>query len=122
VRWRRGVLHARDHVHGTPHAHARTPLGALAVGLLHGMGGSAGVGVLLVATIDDAALGAVALGILAVFTAVSMTLLTTAFGALAGSQPVARSYGRVAPVFGSLSLAFGVWYALGALSLAPYYF
>jgi hypothetical protein len=122
VRWRRGVLHARDHVHGTPHAHARTPLGALAVGLLHGMGGSAGVGVLLVATIDDTALGALALAILAVFTAASMTLLTAAFGAAVGARPVARSYGRVAPVFGTLSLGFGVWYALGALSIAPYYF
>ena len=122
VSWRRGVLHARAHVHGTTHGHARTPIGALAVGLLHGMGGSAGVGVLLVATIDDTALGALALAILAVFTGVSMTLLTTTFGALLGSRPLARSYGSVAPVLGTFSLAFGVWYALGALSLAPYYF
>jgi hypothetical protein len=28
----------------------------------------------------------------------------------------------VAPVLGCTSLAFGVWYALAALSLAPYYF
>jgi hypothetical protein len=122
IRWRRGLLHARAHVGGASHAHARTPLGALAVGLLHGMGGSAGVGVLLVAAIDDTALGALALGILAVFTGVSMTLLTGAFGALVGTRPLARSYGGVAPVLGTLSLAFGVWYALGALSLAPYYF
>lgn len=122
VRWRRGVLHARNHLHGTPHRHARTPLGALAVGLLHGMGGSAGVGVLLVATIEGAVLSALALAILALFTAVSMTLLTTAFGLTLSARPLAGSYDRVAPVFGTLSLAFGAWYALGALSLAPYYF
>jgi hypothetical protein len=122
VRWYRGALHARDHAEGTPHAHERTPLGSLGVGLLHGMGGSAGVGVLLVATIDGTALAVLALAILALFTAVSMTLLTTAFGSLLGARPLARSYGSVAPVLGTLSLAFGVWYALGALSLAPYYF
>ena len=122
VRWRRGVVHARKHAHGRPHVHARTPLGALAVGLLHGMGGSAGVGVLLVATIDGAALGVLALAILAAFTAVSMTVLTAGFGATLAARPLAASYGRVAPVLGTFSLAFGVWYALGALSLAPYYF
>jgi hypothetical protein len=116
VRWRRGHLHARVHGHG------RTPLGALAVGLLHGMGGSAGVGVLLVATIDDALLGAVALGVLAVFTAASMTLLTAAFGLALSTRPLVRSYGGVAPVLGTLSLAFGTWYAAGAWSVVPYPF
>jgi hypothetical protein len=29
---------------------------------------------------------------------------------------------RLAPALGLTSLAFGVWYALGALSLTPYYF
>ena len=122
IRWRRGVLHTRAHDGGALHVHCRTPLGAVAVGLLHGMGGSAGVGVLLVATIDDALLGAVALGILAAFTAVSMAILTTAFGLALSSRPLAYSYGGVVPVFGTLSLAFGAWYALGALSLAPYWF
>jgi High-affinity nickel-transport protein len=122
VRWRRGTVHTRDHVQGTPHTHARTALGSLAVGLLHGAGGSAGVGVLLVATIEGAAAGALALAILAVSTAVAMTVLSAMLGAVAGSPSVVRSYGRVAPALGAVSLAFGVWYALGALSLAPYYF
>jgi cytochrome c biogenesis protein CcdA len=70
VRWRRGAFHAHPHDHGdrshahlhshstSPHEHARsrTPLGAFAVGLLHGIGGSAGVGILLVSTIDRTAL------------------------------------------------------------------
>jgi hypothetical protein len=40
---------------------------------------------------------------------------------LASSQ-ARSSLSRLAPVLGCASLAFGVWYALGALSLAPYYF
>jgi ABC-type nickel/cobalt efflux system permease component RcnA len=132
VRWRRGAFHAHAHAHGDgshahlhshaaePHEHARsrTPLGAFAVGLLHGIGGSAGVGILLVGTIDGTALAIGALAILAAFTAVSMTLLTTGFGlTLAG-----RSIGRLAPTLGAASLAFGLWYALGAQNLLPYYF
>jgi hypothetical protein len=132
VRWRRGAFHAHAHAHAgashthlhshsaAPHEHARsrTPLGAFAVGLLHGIGGSAGVGILVVSTIDGTALAIVALGILAAFTAVSMTLLTTGFGlTLAG-----RSIGRVAPALGTASLVFGLWYALGAQNLLPYYF
>ena len=132
VRWRRGAFHAHPHDHGdrshahlhshstSPHEHARgrTPLGAFAVGLLHGIGGSAGVGILLVSTIDRTALAIGALGILAAFTAVSMTLLTTGFGLTLGR----RSLGRLAPALGAASLAFGLWYALGAQNLLPYYF
>ena len=48
TRWRRGELefHAHPHAHG-----ARTRRGAFAIGLLHGMGGSAGVGVLVLASV-----------------------------------------------------------------------
>ena len=132
VRWRRGAFHAHPHDHGdrshahlhshsaSPHEHARsrTPLGAFAVGLLHGIGGSAGVGILLVSTIDRTALAIGALGILAAFTALSMTLLTTGFGLTLGR----RSLGRLAPALGVASLVFGLWYALGAQNLLPYYF
>jgi ABC-type nickel/cobalt efflux system permease component RcnA len=132
VRWRRGAFHAHAHAHGDRshahlHSHAmgrhrhprnRTPLGAFAVGLLHGIGGSAGVSILLISTIDGRTLAIGALGILAAFTAVSMTLLTTGLGlTLAG-----RSIGRLAPALGAASLAFGLWYALGAQNLLPYYF
>jgi ABC-type nickel/cobalt efflux system permease component RcnA len=132
IRWRRGAFHAHPHLHGSQshahlhshrpvaHAHApsRTPRGAFAVGLLHGIGGSAGVGILLVSTIDDKVLAFAALGILAAFTAVSMTLLTTGLGLSLASKKL----GRLAPVLGTASFAFGVWYALGAQNLLPYYF
>jgi ABC-type nickel/cobalt efflux system permease component RcnA len=132
VRWRRGAFHAHAHEHDDrshahlhshregrhAHARSRTPLGAFGVGLLHGIGGSAGVGILLVTTIDSRALALAALAILATFTAVSMTLLTTGFGLTLASKPL----GRFVPALGTASLAFGLWYALGAQGVLPYYF
>jgi hypothetical protein len=34
---------------------------------------------------------------------------------------VQRSFARLAPAVGVVSLVFGVWYALGAQSVLPYY-
>jgi ABC-type nickel/cobalt efflux system permease component RcnA len=137
VRWRRGLfhvhlhahergLHAHGHVHaGSVHAHrnrpARTPLQAFGIGVVHGMGGSAGVGVLLLASIDDRGLAVGALALFAVCTAISMAALSTGFGFTLSRAPVARTLQRLAPVLAVASLSFGVWYALGALQVAPYY-
>jgi ABC-type nickel/cobalt efflux system permease component RcnA len=137
-RWRSGFFHVHEHEHGgrahahlhahdrsAAHRHAhrgRSALGAFGIGLLHGMGGSAGVGVLIVATVESTALSLVALGLLAVFTAVSMTVLTTGLGAALDARPVRRAFGAFAPGVGALSLAFGVWYASAAWALAPYPF
>jgi hypothetical protein len=51
-----------------------------------------------------------------------MALLSTGFGLALASRAVARSFDRLAPALGLASLVFGVWYALGAQSLLPYYF
>jgi cytochrome c biogenesis protein CcdA len=114
-RWRRGELRFHEH----PHAHAsgRTPLAAFGIGLVHGLGGSAGVGLVLVATIDSTPVAVAALAILATFTAVSMTSLTTGFGLTLASRPVRRAFDRLAPVLGVTSLAFGLWYASAAWAL-----
>jgi ABC-type nickel/cobalt efflux system permease component RcnA len=140
VRWRRGVFHVHLHEHGgSPHVHVhthgraaahahghaprvRTRLQAYGIGLVHGVGGSAGVGILLLSTIGNHALAVVALALFAAFTAVSMALVSTGFGLTLTAGPMRRSFAVVAPALGVASLAFGVWYALGALSLAPYYF
>jgi ABC-type nickel/cobalt efflux system permease component RcnA len=134
VRWRRGLFHVHQHEHdGDPHTHAhahphghparaRTPWQAGAIGIVHGMGGSAGVGILLLSAIPDHTLAVAALGLFALCTALSMALLSTGFGLTLASAPVRRSFHRVAPVLGLASLAFGLWYALGAQSLVPYYF
>jgi high-affinity nickel permease len=119
VRWRRGEL--RFHAH--PEAHSvRTRRAAYAIGLVHGTGGSAGVGVLLLASIQSKPLAVVSLVLLAVFTAVSMSALSTGFGLTLVARPVRAAFGTIAPALGALSLAFGVWYATAAWSVAPYPF
>jgi cytochrome c biogenesis protein CcdA len=118
-RWRRGEL--RFHAHPEAHS-ARTRSGAFAIGLVHGMGGSAGVGVLLLASIQSKPLAVVSLVLLAVFTAVSMSVLSTGFGLAFVARPVRSVVGTIAPALGALSLAFGVWYATAAWTVAPYPF
>jgi ABC-type nickel/cobalt efflux system permease component RcnA len=124
VRWRHGYfdLHAHPH-HDPAHRHAvRTPTGALAVGLVHGMGGSAGVGVLLLAAIPSETVAVASLVLLALFTAISMTVVTIGFGVTLSTRPVAAAASTAIPLLGALSLAFGVWYAASAWALAPYPF
>jgi high-affinity nickel permease len=119
IRWRRGEL--RFHAH--PHAHgARTRRAAFAIGLVHGMAGSAGVGVLVLASVSSTGFAVISLALLAVFTAVSMSLLSSGFGSLLVSRPARAAFGGVAPALGGASLAFGFWYATAAWSLAPYPF
>jgi hypothetical protein len=116
-RWRRGEL--RFHAH--PHAHgARTRTGAFAIGLIHGMGGSAGVGVLVLASVPTTGLAVASLALLAIFTAVSMSLLSSGFGLMLGSRPARAALGAAAPALGATSLAFGIWYAAAAWNLTPY--
>jgi high-affinity nickel permease len=124
VRWRRGLLQGGppptrrpaptaadpDAHYGAP---ARTPRQAYAIGFLHGVGGSAGVGVLLLAGIGNHALAILALALFALCTAISMMLLSTGFGFTLGSAPAQRLLAGLAPILGVGSLVFGAWYALG---------
>jgi HupE / UreJ protein len=100
----------------------RTRLGAFAIGLVHGMGGSAGVGVLIVASVESTMLSIVSLGLLAAFTAVSMWLVSTGLGATLVGRPLRAGYAGIAPALGAASLAFGIWYGTAAWGLAPYPF
>lgn len=122
VRWRRGYFDARrdPHAHGRP-VRLRTPVQAFGIGLVHGLGGSAGVGLLLLGSVESSVVAVLALAVLAAFTAVSMTLVTAGFGAGLALAPVRRSFNGLAPALGLVSLAFGSWYSLAALQLAPYY-
>ena len=141
VRWRRGVYHVHTHSHGGgpshrhlhshrhdeahDHAHAvphRTPLSAYGIGLVHGIGGSGGLTLLLLSTISDRAEAAVALLLFAAGTAVSMAVLSTAFGLVIAGGPIRRNFEYVAPVLGVLSITFGIWYALGAVGVVVYPF
>jgi ABC-type nickel/cobalt efflux system permease component RcnA len=142
VSWRRGRFHAHVHQHGSgvehrhlhPHGHGghhehthdtapllgRSPRQAYAIGLVHGTGGSAGVGILLLAGIPDKPEAAAALTLFAFAAALSMATLSSGFGYALTRGPFVRRILALAPALGCLTLAFGVWYALGALSAAPY--
>ena len=135
ARWRAGAFHvhehegeAHTHVHGheraAGHSHprSRSSLGAFTIGLVHGMGGSAGVGVLIVASVESTGLAVLSLALLAAFTAVSMCIVSTGFGAALVSRPLSASYNGLAPALATASLAFGIWYGTAAWGLAPYPF
>ncbi len=124
VRWRHGYfdLHAHPHPEREHRHRVRTPLGAFGIGLVHGMGGSAGVGLLLLAAIPSETVAILSLLLLALFTAVSMTIVTAGFGLTLSARPVAGAAAGAVPAIGVTSLAFGVWYAAAAWSLAPYPF
>ena len=139
LRWWRGLYHAHAHSHDDgdthrhvhshrenashEHAHAiphRTPVSAYGIGLVHGIGGSGGLTLLLLSTISDRVEAVGALLIFAAGTAVSMAILSTAFGLIIAGGPIRRNFEYVARVLGVLSMAFGVWYALGALDIVTY--
>jgi high-affinity nickel permease len=145
IRWRCGHFHAHQHAHdGVEHRHlhghgsrqsgahehehgharvlGRSPVQSYGIGLLHGVGGSAGVGILLLAGIEDKSVGVVALFTFALFTAVSMAIASTAFGYAITRGPLRRSFTRIAPALGAASMLFGAWYVLGVLEAVPYAF
>jgi cytochrome c biogenesis protein CcdA len=141
LRWRRGYFHVHPHRHGPvlhahPHAHehpggaaghpgqhqhihaeeiGRSPLTAFGIGLVHGVGGSAGVGVLLIGSMSGRTASVIALILFAAATALSMALLSTAFGYALARGSIRSQLERLVPLLGTASLVFGVWYSLDAL-------
>ena len=142
VRWHRGYFHAHLHVHdGAPHVHphlhehartsahpeahahrhaeaiGRSPLAAFGIGLVHGIGGSAGAGILLVSAAPTPAGGVVALLLFALGAAASMSLLTALLGAILIRPATSKNLRWLIPTMGVLSLCFGVWYGIGTLPI-----
>ena len=113
------LLVRHRHRHHDGHE-VRTPLAAFGIGLVHGLGGSAGVGVLLLAAVPSTALAVTSLVVLALFTAVSMTMVTSGLGVALAARNTRVA--AAAPALGLASLAFGIWYAAAAWSLMPYPF
>jgi ABC-type nickel/cobalt efflux system permease component RcnA len=142
VRWRRGYFHVHTHEHagGVRHAHphvhehghehghghadahahrhaeaiGRSPRAAFGIGVMHGAGGSAGGGILLIAGMEGGAESVAALGLFALGTALSMAVVSAAWGRLLATGAVERRLSLLAPVLGALSLAFGCWYGATA--------
>ena len=140
LRWHRGYFHAHLHVHdGVPHVHphlheharasthpeahphrhaeaiGRSPLAAFGIGLIHGIGGSAGAGILLVSAAPSSTGAVLALLLFALGAAVSMTLLTALQGASLVRPATSKNLRWLIPAMGILSLCFGVWYGLETL-------
>lgn len=139
LRWRRGdyhthphvhagVLHAHPHVHegkhpdnSTGHAHdhgerlGRSPMAAFGIGMVHGLGGSAGAGILVVGAASSHVPGIAALALFAGGTAASMALVSAAFGYALARPPVATRVGSLVPLLAVVSLIFGAWYTLTAM-------
>src|SRR4051794_40310562 len=149
VRWRRGYYHVHAHDHGGvrhahPHVHehaarvahrpaaahahphaerlGRTPASAFGIGLVHGAGGSAGAGLLLVGATPGRTAALAALVVFAAGTAISMALVSPTVGHALARGPLMRRLATAIPVLGALSFVFGAWYALGALQTVPYVF
>jgi hypothetical protein len=72
VRWRTGALRTR--------ARIRSRATAFAIGLVHGAGGSAGIGLLLLAAIPQRGVALAGLAVFAGGTPLSMALLSAGFG------------------------------------------
>lgn len=141
VRWRSGAFHVHEHEHGAtrhrhlhPHRHdldhdhaheperrlGRSSWQAYAIGFVHGIGGTAGVGIVLLAAIPGEAEAVAALALFSVASAASMVLLSSVFGYALTRGPLLRRVMAVTPVLGVASLAFGAWYALGAAGVVTY--
>jgi sulfite exporter TauE/SafE len=105
-----GFVHRHLHGHGDGRAH-RHDDAAYGVGLVHGVGGSAGVGLLLLASIDDRAAFA-ALALFAAAAALSMSVLSLGAGYLLAR----RRFPGLVPGFATAAVLFGLWYAVGPLA------
>ena len=114
LRWRRGCFHTQGD--------GRTPVAAFGIGLVHGVGGSAGAGILIVGAVPGTAASLAALLVFALGTAISMAVLSNAFGHALKRGPLLVRVRAAVPAFGAASVLFGAWYALGALNAVPYAF
>lgn len=140
VRWQRGYFHAHIHRHGSishihPHLHehprgsvhsahhnhahddtlGRSPLASFGIGLVHGIGGSAGAGVLLIGAVTGKTQGVAALLVFAAATAASMSILSIGFAHALALSPIRSRLTELVPVFGTAGVLFGAWYSVGAL-------
>jgi len=106
------VRHGRHRSHPHPHRPPRSLREAYAVGALHGVGGSAGVGLLLLAAIPDPGVALAGLVVFAVSAALAMGAVAAGLGRGLATLPT-----RPSAVF---LCAFGLWYLGAAAMGVPY--
>ena len=108
------VRHGRGELHAHPHGSPAGLREAFAVGVAHGAGGSAGIGLLVIAAIPDVGVALAGLAVFALSTALAMGAVAAGLG---------RALGRVpAGAAGAGVCVFGAWYLAAAAVGAPYPF
>jgi hypothetical protein len=107
-KWLRGDYAAR----ATTQASGRTRLGSFAIGVVHGLGGTAAVVLLLIAIVPDPVWAVAMLAVFAPMSILSMAACTGLY-AWALTRPALTSVYRAAlvPALGCFGLMFGSWYA-----------
>ena len=123
-KWARGDYSASAHSHddghdrrrhlrrGHNHVHVRTRGQALSIGLLHGLAGTGAVVLLLIAALPTRLEAALALGVFAPMSIVSMAACTAAFAWVLTRPLVEPLYRTVLiPGLGLFGVMFGLWYA-----------
>lgn len=108
------VRHGRGELHAHPHPVPGRLREAYAVGVIHGAGGSAGIGLLIISAIPDRGVALAGLVVFAFSTALAMGAVAAGLGRGIRALP-----GRP---LGGLVSAFGLWYIAAAAVGAPYPF
>jgi hypothetical protein len=93
----------------------RTARTAFGIGLVHGLGGSAGVALLLIGAMPNHSIAVAALVLFAAATAMAMWAASAAWGITLSSRAIARRLALLTPVLGAAGLAFGTWYSAAAI-------
>jgi ABC-type nickel/cobalt efflux system permease component RcnA len=135
VKWARGHYRASAHAHSARepdrhdrrrhlrhgeasphrHVHVRTKGQAISIGLMHGFAGTGAVMVLLIAALPTRLEAALALGVFAPMSIVSMAACTMALAWMLTRPMIDPIYrGVLIPALGMFGVVFGLWYAGGA--------
>jgi high-affinity nickel permease len=98
--------------HGHEHVKVRSSGQAVTIGLLHGLGGTGAIVLLLIAALPSRLEAAAALAVFAPMSIVSMAALTATF-AWVLTRPIVEPIYRTVliPALGSFGVLFGLWYA-----------
>ena len=108
-----GEDHRHRHLHHGAHGHAgRTPRQAAAIGVVHGLGGTGAIVVLLIAALPGRVEAAAALAVFAPMCVLSMAGITGLYAWVLTRRFVEPAYRTVLiPLLGMFGLVFGAWYA-----------
>lgn len=108
------IRHGRGDPHPHPHRAPQRLREAYVVGVVHGAGGSAAIGLLIIAAIPDHGVALAGLVVFAISAALAMSAVAAGLGRSLRAVP--------AGPMGGIVCAFGLWYLAAAAVGAPYPF